>query len=177
MYFNLGGMPTPSNGAKTRSISLPEVYVFLAGVAFLILGGMVYVVDRPGVLFLPATLSRFARLFHFGVLSGQLPAFAHACGFTLLTVAVLRLFERAAQVALIWFIVETIFELGQHRHCYNFIEWLLPKACQSTTSAQCAFVSYFRNGTFDYLDLLAAGLGAACACLVTRLTLAHARQL
>ncbi len=79
------------------------------GLGVLLLGTLVYLVDRPseqGYLF-HLSLSQFTPTL-FGVLGDSLPTFAHVFAFSLLTVALLTPARRVcAVVCLGWFLVDT----------------------------------------------------------------------
>jgi len=88
------------------------------GLAVLLLGTMVYFLDRPGeqTIFVPGDLSLFPLTPSvFGVIGHSLPTFTPIFAFCLLTAAVLSHAKRTAiGVCLGWFLVEVALELGQH---------------------------------------------------------------
>ncbi len=141
------------------------------GLAVLLLGTMVYVVDRPWeqTIFVPGDLSLFPLTPSvFGVTGHSLPTFAHVFAFSLLTIALVGGAKRAAiTVCLGWCLVEAAFELGQHLAlalATAMPPWFagLPMLNKSA--------SYFLHGTFDPLDILAIALGALAAYFVIQRT-------
>ncbi len=142
------------------------------GLAVLLLGTMVYVVDRPGdQSFVPGDLS----LFHltppvFGVIGHSLPTFAHVFAFCLLTAALLSHAKRTAiTVCLGWFLVEAAFELGQHSALALALLTAMPPWFAGLPILNKS-ANYFLHGTFDPLDMLAIALGALAAYLVIQNT-------
>jgi hypothetical protein len=121
------------------------------------LGALVYVWDR-GVgttLLLPSAFGhRSGEGLLFGALGGSLPSFAHAFAFTLLTAALLGRNARARWLAGGgWWLVDTLFELGQHPALKDQLATFMPGVIGA----------YFMHGTFDYFDLLATTLGVLAA--------------
>ena len=146
----------------------------------LILGTAVYFLDRPWqqTIFVPGDLS----LFHltpavFGFIGQSLPTFAHVFAFCLLTAALLAGGKKAAMtVCLGWFLVDVAFELGQHSALAPALSTLTPPwFAHLPILDQTA--SYFLDGTFDPLDLLAIASGALAAYVViqrsTRWRMSH----
>ena len=92
--------------------------------------------------------------------SGPLPSFLHTLGFILLTAVAAGVRRRGslAVVSLTWVGVESLFEIGQHP--------LLAGALAAGLSGLPGLAgagSYFVNGTFDPLDLLAVVLAGGLA--------------
>ncbi len=143
------------------------------GLTALLLGTMVYVVDRPWeqAIFVPGDLS----LFHltpsvFGVIGHSLPTFTHVFAFSLLTIALVSGTKRAAiTVCLGWFLVEAAFELGQHPALVLALATAMPPWFAGLPILNKS-ASYFLHGTFDPLDILAIASGALAAFLVIQNT-------
>jgi hypothetical protein len=136
-------------------------------------GVAVYVLARPSIaLFLPD----FA---HFGLMNlggstlvgGWIPSFAHVLGFALLTAAVTGHGRRSAVMApAFWALINIAFEVGQHPSVAPQLDsWLSPLERYGALAA--AVPHYFRYGTFDVADLLAALSAAVVAyVIILRLT-------
>lgn len=141
------------------------------GIALLLFGTAVYLVDRPPDGFIPHALSLFERPEAvFGHLGRSLPSFVHVVAFSLFTAMILGGRQRAALViCLSWFALEAGFELGQHATVAPLLAGLVPgwfDAIPILARTQ----NYFLHGTFDTWDLWATALGALSAYLVIRHT-------
>jgi len=143
------------------------------GLAVLLLGTMVYFLDRPWeqTIFVPGDLSLFSLTPSvFGVMGHSLPTFAHVFAFSLLTIAFVGGAKRAAiTVCLGWFLVEAGFEIGQHPQVAGWLSSLIPQWFEHLPVLDRT-ASYFVYGTFDPLDILAIALGALAAYLVIQNT-------
>ncbi len=142
------------------------------GLAALLLGTLVYVVDRPGdQIFVPSAISLFPLTpTVFGIVGHSLPTFAHVFAFILLTAALLAGGKKTAiAVCLSWFLVEVAFELGQHPALALSLSTVIPSWFESLPILNKTD-SYFLYGTLDPLDLLAIALGALAAYVVIQRT-------
>ncbi len=142
------------------------------GLAALLLGTMVYVVDRPGdQCFVPSAISLFPFTpAVFGVVGHSLPTFVHVLAFCLFTTALLAGGKKTAiAVCLSWFLVEVALELGQHPALAPSLSRLIPPWFAHLPILNKTD-SYFLHGTFDPLDMLAIALGALAAYLVIQNT-------
>lgn len=121
------------------------------------LGGVVYFWDRAAgtTLLLPVTFGhRVGEAMVFGALGGALPSFAHAFAFSLLTAVLLGHNRRARWLGCGgWWLVDVLFELGQHAALKERLATLLPGVIGN----------YLARGTFDLFDLLAMTLGVITA--------------
>lgn len=121
--------------------------LFALGLGALVLGVLVYALDRPAgsVAFLPAGMAYDSGFL--GPLAGPLPTFLHTVAFSLTTAALLAP-TRCARLAScgVWVAVNWLFEAAQHPAFRDITGIGMP-------------------GAFDPLDLLAALLGAAVAFL------------
>lgn len=153
--------------------------LIVLGLSALMGGTAVYLLDRPvEQSFVPGDLS----LFHltpvvFGFIGQSLPTFAHVFAFCLLTAALLAGGKKAAiTVCLGWFLVDVAFELGQHSALALALSTLIPPWFAHLPILNQTG-SYFLDGTFDPLDLLAIALGALAAYVViqrsTRWRMSH----
>lgn len=141
----------------------------LAGLAFLLLGVLVYVADRSPLPALPplqlpgVTGSRW-----FGSAADWLPALAHTAGFGLLTAAAVPPRGPWALLACLgWGMVNVLAEIGQ---LPRVDQWIAEVVLGSLGEGRVTgFVArYFTHGIFDPLDLAAAVAGTVIALLVTR---------
>jgi hypothetical protein len=141
----------------------------------LAVGVAVYIVARPAgsVAFLPRNLSIPVTLPpSLREITGPLPTLAHSFAFCLFSAAVLRSRRiHASVICAAWFGIEAAFEIGQH---HRVSAWLVPRipAWFERVWLLANTRPYFAHGTFDWMDLAAAAVGAAIAFLViTRTTI------
>jgi len=143
------------------------------GLGSLIIGALVYIIDRPPeetyfIYRLPFDISLHDRLPQiFGPIGNVLPDFLHVFAFILITAGVLNTGRRGQVVICIcWLSVDTLFEVGQR---FRWLADMVP-----VWFAQVPFLentaNYFRYGSFDSLDLVAIALGTAAAYGILRLT-------
>ena len=142
----------------------------LIGVAGLILGSLVYLIDRPPDQTYFVYISKInISLFNaspnlFGVLGNSLPDFLHVFSFILITAGLFS-FKRRGYViiCLSWFFVDSAFEL-----CQKFNK--LPLKIIPDWFEGIPFLentkNYFQRGTFDMVDLVAFALGTVTAYFV-----------
>lgn len=138
------------------------------GLAVLLLGTLVYALDRPPAetLITAATgLPSFTPGI-FGPLGPVLPAFAHVFAFILLTTALIGNTRTVCLSACIgWWVVDSAFELGQHPSIASWLSTYLSPGPESLAIVNYT-VDYFVYGTFDPWDLLAITVGGLAAYLV-----------
>ena len=142
----------------------------LIGLLVLILGSLVYIVDRPpdqtyfvfksGINI--SLFNTFPNLF--GPLDNSLPTFVHAFSFILMTAGLMACQKRGCLIiCLSWFCVDCAFEFGQK---YNaFAAKLIPSCFQEIHFLENT-QNYFLLGAFDFIDLAAIAMGAATAYFV-----------
>jgi hypothetical protein len=141
----------------------------LAGLAFLALGLLVYLADRPPLAArLPLHVPGVSGARWFGSAADWLPALAHTAGFGLLTAAVLPPRGRWALAGCVfWGLVNVLAEVGQLPRVDQLLAALLVDTLGDGRAV--AFVAqYFTLGTFDPLDVAAAVAGTLVALLVLR---------
>ncbi|MFZ5570530.1 MAG: hypothetical protein ACOZF0_09005 [Thermodesulfobacteriota bacterium] len=152
---------TPS---PERPINWLQVVV---GMIVLATGALVYLADRPPeAAYFVRRGPREIRLHEqvpnlFGGLGRNLPAFAHAFAFTAVTGAFIARGKKGyLAAAAAWFAVDAAFEIGQRYGAAladRIPAWFDSLPFLENTA------SFFRKGTFDWADLLAAALGSAGA--------------
>ena len=149
--------------------SVVEVGLVISAVAALLIGSAVYFLDRDwtSVMFLePFVGYQWPMSTVFGAFGGFLPAFLHAYAFPVLILVALSPWPWARPwVCLPWFTMAST------------LEWL-----QSDTAVALFFAAdrlpvdmplltylkrYAVHGQFDYVDLLATGVGCLTALAVT----------
>jgi hypothetical protein len=139
----------------------------IIGVAVLLVGTLVYLIDRPPeqTYFVENShvkITLFATIpTVFGSIGGSLPAFVHVFSFILITAGILSCNRRGYRIiCLSWFLLDAAFEVGQH-----FTAW--PSKIIPHWFAGIPFLEnterYFLHGTFDFLDLAAIALGSIIA--------------
>lgn len=143
----------------------------LTGLLALMAGTLVYLVDRsPESTYLVNRLLGGASLYQtvsplFGKLGDVLPAFVHPFSFSLITAGLFaRTPAKALLICVFWFAVNCAFELGQHFESISLA--LVPQWFGRVPFLENCD-GFFRNGTFDPLDLLAMFAGSALAfCMI-----------
>ena len=167
MMKSLHKTPTFRNAINTRQV--------LFGLAALFVGSSVYLVDRPPdqTYFLYGS-DTWISLYHVlpnlcGIFGGTLPAFIHIFAFILISAGIASSGRKGCLVVCVsWFFVDCAFELGQKYSALSLSitpDWFagIPylEACES----------FFREGTFDPLDVAAMALGALAAYFVLAMTM------
>lgn len=142
--------------------------LFLAAF-LLVIGVIVYTADRGGAAyFLHGWTSSHGRLGLFGPVGNHLPTFVHSLAMILVFAAVLRPWANLLPAIVIgWSAVECLFEIGQISPLDARIVAVLP-AWHHEIPVLEASAAYFINGTYDPLDVLSIGLGAAAAYWIVR---------
>lgn len=139
------------------------------GLAALLLGALVYLVDRmPGHSLLMPVAGALTGGPSFGALARWLPSFVHPLAFGLFTATLLpaRPGWRVGGCVL-WGAVNAAFEFGQHSFVSaSLAAKLLGGAGAAAAPWRQALAGYFVAGTFDSGDLVAIVLGTAVAVLV-----------
>ncbi len=139
----------------------------LVGILVLLLGTLVYLVDRPAdqtyfVINSSPDISLYGIVpTLFGKLGGILPAFSHAVAFILITGGLLSCEKKGCLlVTICWFIVDCTFEIGQHFDAFAVKlvpEWFNGLPFLENTA------NYFQKGIFDWADLAAILTGSITA--------------
>lgn len=142
----------------------------LIGLGGLIIGTMVYLIDRPPeatyfIHFSSIKISLYGILPSvFGVIGNSLPDFLHVFSFILLTAGILPWRKRGyLAICLGWFFIDLAFELCQKFNALALRmvpEWFKGIPFLENTE------NYFKQGTFDFLDLIAISLGTVAAYFV-----------
>jgi len=139
----------------------------LAGIFLLLLGALVYVVDRsPDQVYFTRFFGIHLKIFDtsaplLGSLGLRLPAFFHVLSFSLITGSFFRSGKsRYLVICVFWLMVNCCFELGQKyktlavRLTPDFFEHI--PFLENTRA-------YFQKGTFDVYDLVAFFIGGLAA--------------
>ena len=140
------------------------------GIAVLLLGIMVYLVDRPPdqtyfVYSSPVNISLNNVIPNlFGLIGNSLPTFIHIFSFFLITAGLICYHKRGYLIICIsWFLVDCAFEFGQK---YNSLalkiipDWFAGIPFLENTE------NYFLYGTFDFIDMAAITIGTVIAYFV-----------
>ena len=160
----------------------------LLAAAVFALGVLVYMLDRragsavglPAFLFLGPGNSSAAVAGSapsvFGALGGNLPSFAHAFAFSLLSCLVLppRLPWMASACAF-WALVDAGFEILQQPMLAQAAAAALRRVQPPWPGLELV-AAYFVNGRYDPLDLLASSLGAVAAFAVAAFVICRRRK-
>jgi len=157
-----------------KSIQVPEKKInklqILIGVAGLLLGSLVYLVDRPPeqTYFIYSSninISLYNSLPNiFGFIGNILPAFIHVFSFILITAGLIFCKKRSYLIiCMAWFLIDCAFEMGQK--FYTFPTKIIPHWFSGIPFLENT-ENYFIHGTFDFTDLIAIALGSITAYLV-----------
>lgn len=161
-------VPAPASPNRTcwgRSASLAAIGCIAFAVGFL-----VYLTDRdPSKAPLIPTVAWLSGRNVFGPVGGCLPSFVHTFSFSLFTAAVLpQRFAPAYGACAAWFVVNAVFELGQHPLVSARLADVL-KGDPGGLPLTRPLANYFVRGTFDPGDIVAALLGALAAGVALRI--------
>ena len=139
----------------------------LVGTTGLLLGSIVYLIDRPPdetyfVCSSTINISLYNTLPNlFGGIGNSLPAFVHVFSFILITAGLIYYQKRGCLIiCLCWFLVDCAFELGQKFTTSSLKmipEWFAGVPFLKNTE------NYFLQGTFDFTDLAAIAFGTVIA--------------
>jgi len=150
------------------------------GVVGLVSGLLVYVMNRPmeQVYFLkelkPYVTPIYSSRKILGPAGDSFPSFLHVFSFILITCGLMAWTKRESIIASLgWFFIDCGFEVAQ-----KFPSWccgILPHWFESVPFFENT-ENYFSLGTFDMLDLVFIGLGAAAACAVLLATENEGKQ-
>jgi hypothetical protein len=146
-----------------------EVVLILTALGALLLGTAVYFLDRDladSMLLAPFVLYQGSRFAVFGTIGGFFPALMHAYAIPVLIIVTLRPWAWTRPwVCLLWFTMAAI------------LEWLQSDAASALffvadrLPGDMPLLEYLKNyavqGQFDYIDLLATGVGCLTALAVT----------
>lgn len=140
------------------------------GLLALIIGALVYIVDRPpGQTYFVYESGLDISLYKtipnlFGAIGNVLPEFSHVFAFILITSGILSAGKTGTMVmTFFWFLTDILFEFGQKFG--SAAADLTPIWFESIPYLDNTSV-YFKNGTFDWLDMAAIIAGSVCAYFV-----------
>ncbi len=146
----------------------------LIGILVLLIGTLVYLVDRPPdqTYFVSKSLPDislygvFPNLF--GAIGSSLPTFSHVFAFIMITAGFVSCGKRGAVVICIfWFVVDCAFELAQKFYTWPVKmtpDWFNGIPYLENTK------NYFIHGTFHILDVATIAMGSILAFFVLLLT-------
>ena len=148
--------------------SAVEAGLIISAVAALLLGSAVYLLDRDwadSMLLAPFAAYQWPTSAVFGAFGGFLPALLHAYAIPVLILVALSPWPWTRPwVCLLWFSIAST------------LEWLQSDAAALIFASDrlpigMPFLRYFKSyavhGRFDYVDLLATGIGCITALAVT----------
>jgi hypothetical protein len=146
----------------------------LIGLVVLLLGLLVYLVDRPPdqtyfVYKLGIDISLYNILPNlFGIIGNSLPDFVHPFSFILITAGLITFKKKGyIIICLSWFFVNCEFEFGQKFNSWSSTiipDWFAGIPFLENTE------NYFVHGTFDSFDLAAITIGTVIAYFVLIIT-------
>ena len=149
--------------------SAVEAGLIVSAVTALLLGSAVYLLERDWadtMLLAPFIAYQWPTSAVFGALGGFLPSLLHAYAICILLMVTLWPWPRTrAWVCLLWFALAAFFEWMQSdtgSAWFTANEWLL-----DDVPLMVYLKSYSVHGQFDYIDLLANGVGCITALDVT----------
>ena len=152
----------------------------LIGLTVLLLGTLVYLIDRsPDQTYFVyksfVNISLHNTLPNlFGIIGNSLPSFVHVFCFILLTAGFLQCQKRGCIIICAsWFLIDFIFELGQKFK--TFSSSIVPDWFSGIPFLENS-KNYFLLGTFDYSDLTAIAIGTILAYFVLSITNKRSRS-
>jgi hypothetical protein len=151
------------------------------GIVALLLGSLVYLISRsPDHTYfvfkspIDISLSKYLPDF-FGPVGNSLPSFLHVFSFILITAGTVSCRKRGClAICLSWFLVDCGFEFGQQFSAWSskiVPDWFAGIPFLENTG------DYFRQGTFDPLDLGAIAMGAVLSYFVLSNTMAKEKKI
>jgi hypothetical protein len=142
----------------------------LIGAIFLIIGSLVYLIDRPPEStyfvygYIPALSLHNILPNIFGSLDGSLPDFIHVFSFILITAGIISCGKRGYLfISCSWLLIDCAFKLGQK---YSALTLKIIPGWFSKIPILEVSEKYFRKGTWDINDIIAMFLGATAAYFV-----------
>lgn len=157
-----------------------NLFRIMIGIFFLIIGALVYLIDRPSNSTYFVCHYNFIFNFHniipniFGPLSNSLPDFIHVFSFIMITAGVLSCGKKGGLiVSFCWLFIDISFEIGQK---FPSIPLRLIQNSFSNIPILEATKYYFQEGTFDIRDLFAIILGTIIAYLLILITISKERR-
>ena len=142
--------------------------LILIGVFALIIGGLVYLSDRPSesIYLLPDWLASYSwHINLFGSTGDFLPTFFHVFAFILMTTACLTLSKgQLILVCAFWFVIDSLFEIAQSDTIAHWIAMSIGNRFDGFPVLE-NLAPYFLNGVFDIADIASIAVGAIVAFL------------
>ena len=155
---------------KIFSLNLPQLFL---GCSFLVLGCLVYLVDRSiptmlGLLMPDGLMHDLPRGLSFGTLNLHLPTFLHPTALILITASLVPPRRRNdLLICLSWLVINSLFEIGQHAALRASLN--ICGALEGHPLTAHLLGGYFR-GTFDPLDLVSIFAGSVLAYILLQFT-------
>ncbi len=141
----------------------------LIGVTVLLVGTLVYLVDRPPdqtyfVYSSPFNISLFKNPSNFSHIGKSLPSFIHVFSFILITAGLISCRKKVYLIICLgWYLVDCAFELGQKFN--SLFSKIIPSWFTGIPFLENT-ENYFLCGTFDFNDLAAITIGSVMAYFV-----------
>jgi len=146
----------------------------LIGLTVLLLGTLVYLIDRsPDQTYFVHNSFVNISLHNilpnlFGFISSSLPSFVHVFSFILITAGLFHCQKRGCIfICSCWFFIDLLFELGQKFKSLS--STMVPDWFSGILFLENS-KNYFLSGTFDFNDLAAIAVGTISAYLVLSAT-------
>ena len=156
-------------------LRLINIRQILIGLTALLLGTLVYLIDRsPDQTYFVhksfVNISLHNTLPNlFGFIGNSLPSFIHAFSFILITAGLLHCQKRGCLIiCACWFLTDVIFELGQKFKALS--STMVPDWFSGILFLENS-KNYFLSGTFDFNDLTAIAFGTILAYFVLSITI------
>ena len=149
-------------------------YQILIGLVVLVLGALVYLVDRAPDQTYFVSESKVDISLHdtlpslFGRFGASLPTFTHVFAFILITAGLINCRKKGYLIiTLCWFMIDSVFEFGQ-KFSETAVKWV-PSWFSGIPFLENT-ENYFRSGTFDWIDIATIFLGSLSAYFVLLMT-------
>ena len=151
-------------------VRMINIWQILIGLTALLLGTLIYLIDRPPEHTYFIYKSFITTNLHntipnlFGFVGYSLPSFIHVFSFILITAGLLHCQKRGRIIICVcWFLIDCAFELGQKFN--SLLLKIIPDWFEGIPFLENT-KNYFLYGTFDFVDLVAVTIGTVIAYFV-----------
>jgi len=143
---------------------------FILGILALIIGSLVYLLDRPAdsSLLIDQSISLFDKhSLLFGTIGQHLPTFSHPFAFILITAALMNSVKKASyfSICFTWLAIDSVFEIAQKETINQYLATYIPSLF-TNLPLMSHLQNYFINGHYDPLDLFSILMGVIAAYIV-----------
>jgi len=141
-----------------------NIRILLTGLIFLIMGSLIYLLDRSHTLFplIPIQLNFTSEIAIFGRMGFYLPSLFHVVAFSLIGISLLRNYSKYnLACCLFWVMINLLFEIGQASSVTKFLKDHLFEYQHNAIINN--ILLFFELGTFDWKDMVSTVIGGFIA--------------